>query len=202
MYLRIAVYLCAVIIAGLESPSPYSDGPPPAHTGGFGEPTCHRCHGDQHLNQAETVLFVELPEQYEPGTSYRVTIRLGRAGMKAAGFQVSARIADGDLAGNQAGHFESLQEDVRIVSSETPAVEYASHTRVKKPKGDGEARWVLEWLAPDHVGPVVFHVAANAANDDDSEFGDHIVTSHFISVPTGQGSNENRIGTDTNRGKP
>ena len=38
------------------------------------------------------------------------------------------------------------------------------------------ASWTIAWISPTTGGSVAFHVAANAANDDASEFGDFIYT--------------------------
>ncbi len=39
------------------------------------------------------------------------------------------------------------------------------------------AHWRIRWTAPAHPrGAVVFHLAANAANDDESPLGDFIYT--------------------------
>jgi hypothetical protein len=43
--------------------------------------------------------------------------------------------------------------------------------------GAGGRRWWFRWTAPERVqGDVVIHVAGNAANDDNSPFGDFIYT--------------------------
>ncbi|HEX9611604.1 MAG TPA: choice-of-anchor V domain-containing protein, partial [Gemmatimonadales bacterium] len=47
----------------------------------------------------------------------------------------------------------------------------------------GTGRWTFRWTAPD-AGAVAFHVAANAANDDDSPLGDFIYT-HMMRVLAG-----------------
>jgi hypothetical protein len=67
----------------------------------------------------------------------------------------------------------------RVAITTAREVSYIHHvqesTAVVAP---GVVRWELIWTAPGDVrGPVVFHVAANAANDDDSELGDLIITS-------------------------
>jgi hypothetical protein len=75
-------------------------GAPPGTTGGFGEPTCMQCHFDGELNAAGGSLDVDgLPERYTPGETYRLIVRLRHAGTAAAGFQLSARTADGAQAG-------------------------------------------------------------------------------------------------------
>ncbi len=53
---------------------------------------------------------------------------------------------------------------------------YAEHTRAgSQRRTTGGLAWAVEWLAPAAAtGPVVFHVAANAANGDESPLGDFV----------------------------
>src|SRR2546428_12664528 len=70
------------------------DGPPVAHTGGFGEPTCPACHQDEPLNAPDGSLRVEgLPRRYEPGRAYMPSGVLRRAGIARARFALSTRVA-------------------------------------------------------------------------------------------------------------
>lgn len=172
----------------------HADGPPPGHTGGFGEPSCHRCHFDRPVNASGADVDVTgLPDAYRPGRSYRLEVRLRGAELERGGFQLSARCAGAGHAGRQAGVLEGDGSRVEIVEGTgepyrgAENVEYARHTATgTKPTAPGEASWSVRWRAPrgrggDGVGPpagecgaVAVHVAANAANGDDSEFGDRI----------------------------
>lgn len=153
----------------------YVDGPPPAHTGGFGEPTCQVCHFDGGLNEPGGLLLVEgLPDRYEPGAVYDLEVVLARRDLERGGFQLGARFAEGARAGQQAGTFLPVGE--RVVVDTAGGVEYLRHTRAgTAPVSPDSLRWAVAWQAPDvGAGPVAFHLAANAANGDDSEFGDFI----------------------------
>jgi len=164
-------------------PAVYPEQPPVAHTGGFGEPTCHRCHFDQPLNAPGGALTLGgIPEAYVPGERYRVTVRLARAGVRRGGFQVSARFADG----RQAGSFEPIDDRVTVVWEDSTAVAYAQHTLAgTRLAGADTARWFVLWTPPDSAGAdVVFHAAANAANDDDSELGDRVYAGEWVSRHT------------------
>ncbi|HEY3279815.1 MAG TPA: choice-of-anchor V domain-containing protein [Gemmatimonadales bacterium] len=164
----------------------YKDGPPPAHTGGFGEPTCRQCHADAELNDSGgSLLLGGLPGAYEPGRSYDVTVTLRRAGMLRAGFQLAARYAAGDRTGTQAGMLVPADRRTKVLRDTLSGVLYAEHSLVGTTvtAGGDSARWVLRWTAPGTShGPVVLHVAANAANDDDSPFGDFIYA-RAVQVP-------------------
>lgn len=158
----------------------YRDGPPPAHTGGFGEPTCRACHFDAPLNAPGGRLALDgLPPAYEGGRTYRLTVHLLRPGMRAGGFELAARVA---ATGRQAGAFHPLDDRVQAPPD---SVVYARHTRAgSRLAVPDTARWALLWQAPPAAaGPVVFHLAANAANDDDSEFGDVIYTTRRTLPP-------------------
>jgi len=155
----------------------YMDGPPPGHTGGFDEPTCHACHFDQPVNAEGGWLAVEgVPARYRPNDVYAITILLTRPGMGRGGFQLAARFIEGDGAGRQAGTWRVPPAGMQIASAEDSLVQYLGHAL------DGTAltapdtvRWELAWQAPpEGSGMVVFHLGANAANDDASEFGDYI----------------------------
>ncbi len=175
------------VTLGHAGTNTYSEGAPPAHTGGFGEPTCHRCHFDQTVNDPAGSLRLDgLPEAYAPGGRYNLSIHLQRAGLRKAGFQLASRFAAGPRPGEQAGHLRALDDRVAVSGGARSAIEYAHHTRdgsVLDPTG--AARWSFEWTAPDseEETAVVFHLAANASNDDDSEFGDFIYTASYRIPP-------------------
>ena len=152
----------------------YRTGPPAGHTGGFGEPTCTVCHwDDQGVERTPRALTVEVPERYEPGATYDVRVRLRDPALKVAGFQLSARFADGARAGSQAGVLGAPDSSVLVVTT-GEGISYASHADAGTlPSADGRASWTVRWTAP-REGAVLFHVAANAGNDDASELGDRI----------------------------
>ncbi len=155
----------------------YADRPPAAHTGGFGEPTCHACHFDQPLDDPAGTLALEgVPSDYTSEESYRLTLLLTRAEMARGGFQLAARFADGERAGQQAGTLRALDERVQV--TEEGGILYAHQTRMGTSLDAADTgRWTLEWTPPEKgSGAVVFHLVANAANGDDSEFGDFIYT--------------------------
>ena len=153
--------------------------PPPAHTGGFGEPTCESCHMGNALNDpAGAVELRGVPAAgYEPGRAYRVTVLVRRAGMGAGGFEVAARgLASAD-SGRTAGTWRALDERVAITTQ--GGVAYAHHTELGAEPSADSASWTLEWTAPSTPGRVVFHVAANAANGDRSQFDDYVYARGF-----------------------
>ena len=166
----------------------YLDGPPPSATGGFGEESCHQCHFDNEPNLPGGSLAIQgLPDGYVPGRRYPLTVTLAREGMSAAGFQLAARVVEGGVEGaegRKAGVPQSMDERAKIVYVADKDAEYAQHTeRGASLTGPAVASWQLEWTAPDRPGPVLVHVAGNAAKGDQSEFGDFIYTRELRIIP-------------------
>lgn len=165
----------------------HPDRPPPGHTGGFGEPTCQACHFDGPLNAEGGALRLEgVPATWEPGRTYRITVTVARPEMQRAGFQLAARWADGPVAGSQAGALRPVDDRAEATEAGSPRVAYLHHTPVGTAlTAPDTARWVLEWVAPEEGegGDVAFHLTANAADDDESPFGDFI---YATSLTTGR----------------
>lgn len=161
---------------------PFSlDGPPPGHTGGFGEPTCRACHSDSGLNEAGGDLSLTgAPARYEPGRTYDLEVNLRRAGMQRAGFQLAARFAAGAAAGTPAGLLSPRDARTKVVWDTVSRVGYIEHTAAGTALVGDAGRWTLRWTAPAATaerrggGSVSFNLAANAADDDSSPLGDFI----------------------------
>lgn len=163
--------------------SGYADGAPAGFSGGFGEPSCHACHFDSDPDSGPGRLTIDgVPEQFAPGEQYRLIVTLARPEMAMGGFQLTARFErDGTQAGRLAPA-DGEQERVRVAEQE--GIHYASHTKAgTPPDADARAIWRLIWTAPSGDGPVVFHVAANAANGDGTAEGDFIHTASITTAP-------------------
>ena len=187
LYLSLAAHAPAPAVTTTHAGTAYADQPLPEHTGGFGEPTCHACHFAEPLNAPGGSLALEgVPPAYTPGATYRLTVRLRKPDMRRGGFQLAGRFADGSAAGQQAGTLRPVDaERVAITPAGSTAVQYAHHTLDGTALAHPDAaEWTLEWTPPDTArGPVVFHAAANAANDDASAFGDFVYTQQAQSRP-------------------
>lgn len=161
----------------LAAAAPYREGPPPAHTGGFGEPSCRSCHLDTPGADSARVLVAGLPERYAPGAVYDVVLTIAGASLAAGGFQLAVRHEDGSAAGTLA----ALDERVRIITER--AVPYAQHTGGSAfPVSADTVRWQVRWTAPNSGSAAIFHIATNAANDDDSPLGD-VITLRTLHIP-------------------
>lgn len=148
-------------------------------TGGFGEETCRSCHFDYDLNPDGGSLSVTgIPEKVSAGEEVNIQIAVKREELGAAGFQLSARYKDG----TQAGQFFVEGDNRIMVSDDTPdSLQYVQHSSEgTNPSGGNKNSWTVRWQAPNSIeGPVIFNIAANAANGDQSEFGDYVYAKEF-----------------------
>ena len=120
-----------------------------------------------------------VPDAYQPGRSYDLEVVLRRAGMLRGGFELSARFKGQGMfpGGQQAGTLTPADGRTAVVWDTTRHVAYIEHTVSGSALVDSVGRWRFRWTAPPTAaGAVVLHVAANAANDDDSPLGDYIYT--------------------------
>ncbi|HUF09778.1 MAG TPA: choice-of-anchor V domain-containing protein [Rhodothermales bacterium] len=157
----------------------YRDGPPVHYTGGYGEPTCHVCHFDGMLNSPDAnARAIDVPSTFVSDSTYPITVVVSKAALGAAGFSMSSRFR----SGAQAGSFLATDERATVESGPT-GVQFAMHTLDgSDPVAPDSTAWTLAWTAPSEADTVFFHVAANAANGDDSEFGDLIETVSYFSL--------------------
>lgn len=169
----------ALVLAVATRASGYAEGAPAGFSGGFSEQSCHACHFDAEPDSGPGRVVIEgLPERFAPGRRYRLTITLTRAGMKRGGFQLTARFREG---GTQAGSLAPAEGDeTRVRLDVQGGIEYLGQRREgAAPVAAGRAAWRLLWTAPASTHAVVFHVAANAANGDDTAEGDYV---HSLAV--------------------
>ena len=160
----------------------FIDGPPLGVTGAFGEASCHQCHFDGDLNaHGGNVEIKGVPDTFEAGKRYLMTVTLSHEGLKAGGFQLAARFADGDHKGRSAGELRSKDTRTRVAASGRGDARYVQHAKQgTAPATAGAATWELEWIAPESGGRVAFHAAAVAADGDISPFGDFVYLRELI----------------------
>lgn len=165
----------------------YKTAPPAGHTGGFGEPTCHACHADYDANEpGGSVSVLGFPDAYVAGTVYDLTVRVRSGGLGRGGFQLAIRFADGGEQGRNAGALVTTDARSGVSTAGKTGVQYAQHVIAGvEPLWTDSTEWTLRWTAPRTGGRVLLHVAANASNFDDSEYGDHIYSDSIASSPAG-----------------
>ncbi len=162
----------------------HADGPPVAHTGGFGEPTCQECHMGGELNSPGGILgIVGMPPRYAPGTRYEISVVLQSEDMTFAGFQGAVRFADGGARGAQAGDIDPGDPRVAVVIDQLTSIQYVQHAAAEDHVDPGGVvTWTFAWTAPDARDAVMLHVAANSANGDDSPLLDLVYTTEAFSA--------------------
>jgi hypothetical protein len=158
----------------------YTAGPPPASSGGFGEPTCTRCHNSYELNAGKAsglgdVIISGLPRQYEPGKTYAIKVEITHIQDRTNwGFQVAARVKD---TGAQAGDLKKVDGNTQVVLEK--GIQYIEHTS----EGIFNNVYEFTWTAPSMaVGDVIFNAAGNAADGSGDPSGDYIY-SGSVTVP-------------------
>lgn len=146
--------LAAILLAaGLPAASlAYPDGPPWGHAGVDGGEDCTACHFQWDAVQASEQIVIDgLPARYEAGACYDLVVQVLDSG-DTNGFELAAT----------GGRFEAADATTQTNGG-------AAHSVAT---GDS---WTVRWTAPDDPdAPVRFWLAVNAANGDDSEFGDRI----------------------------
>jgi len=174
----------SLLVLGPVAIVAFSDGPDAAFTGGFGEPTCLECHDDHAMNDASGKMNLSgIPEMYTPGREYTITVTLARPELARAGFQLAARFDEGSSAGMSAGVLRASDLRTQLIEGTGGRVTYIEHTLAgSRVEPAGTAEWTFGWTAPATGGPVIFHAAGNASNNDRSALGDFIYMTSAHSV--------------------
>jgi hypothetical protein len=185
---RAAAVAAALVLATTAMVTPaqaLSTGPQPGVTGVpaggelAAEMTCVQCHATFTLNPDDRgALAIEgLPERWEPGRSYELTVRLTDTAPESLrwGFQATAVFVD-DLQG--AGTFEPADQRTQVVDGLAGRA-YIEHSYYGTDPGTaGGASWSFRWTAPDSGTDsgtdIAIFAAGNAANVNGSQEGDRI----------------------------
>jgi hypothetical protein len=161
-----------------------SSNPDARLTGGFGESACQQCHKGYPLNEGRlrggSFEIIGLPEKYELGKSYTLTLQIAHPGQLRWGFEFSARSADNGI---QAARL--IPADTRTQVKEAGGVSYITHARQEtaKPSPD-RANFSFIWVAPEKsAGMILFNAAGNAADGNNEPTGDFVYTAGGFSVP-------------------
>jgi len=166
---RVFLVLVTIIVAAftLNAAHAIPDGAPWGAANPAAEQNCATCHfGADPVYDSAALVIDGLPANPAPGANYELEIIFKDPDIVIAGFQLFAQAGD-----QQAGTLVSSVADVEFIGAAI---------RSTAPLGsDTVVSWTIEWRAPDVItSPIVFYVAASAANDDGSPFGDTI---HFRS---------------------
>lgn len=120
--------------------------------------SCASCHYDFEPVLESTALTLDgLPDRPRPGKSYALTIAFAPESAEASGFQLIAT----------AGRLSAEAPDIESENNASRSTEVRTE--------DDPLTWQVDWQAPDALNePIVFYLAASAANHDQSPFGDQI----------------------------
>ena len=167
MRIAAGVFSAAVAALGYQAARAFPDGAPWGAADPDATENCGTCHFDGEPARDSKALAVSgLPENLSADTLYDLVVTFENPGGVAAGFQMIA------WAGHSpAGQFTPQATDLETVGA---AVRSTEPTR-----SDGPVSWAVRWRTPATIDSTVrIHVAATAANDDQSPLGDSI---HFRS---------------------
>ncbi len=149
-----------------------SAGAPAGVSGAPGESTCVTCHTGGAVNSGPgRVRIVTESSTYAPGQKNRLTVAIEDPNARAWGFLLSAR----NDAGASAGVFASV--DTFTEAFRESQRQWSTHTVAGLRRNTtGNVTFQIDWTPPEASGPVVFYVAANAANANGQPTGDRIYT--------------------------
>lgn len=185
--MRVSTKVVAAVSVGLLPVILYSyaSGPDPRYTGAPGDQTCARsgCHMGTALNGGggSVQLTSSAGQTYTPGQQQTFTMTITDSRARVYGFQMSARL-DSNPSNGQAGTFTPGSQQIVICDSgsirgasgcpSSRPVEFIEHSR---PFSTNTVN--VTWTAPGSAaGTVTIYVAANAANGNGDDTGDHIYT--------------------------
>ena len=159
--------------------APHEGGAPAGRAGAPGESSCFECHNDLELNEPEGRLVISgVPDTWDPGRPYVLTVMLESEGMVRAGFQATA----------SAGSLRPVDGRVAAVP-DSLGRPYVGHAPGRTIPDSGERTiWTLEWVAPEAGGGALhIYAAANSANGDNSPLGDFVYTTSAEVLPADPG---------------
>jgi len=162
-----AVLVFALLVFTWNAAPAFPDGAPWGAANPGADQNCATCHFDAGPILDSAALAIEgLPLRPAPGTKYELRLTFDDPDTVVAGFQLFAQMAN-----QQAGAFASSAANVEFIGSAI-----RSTTPANNESGNS---WDFEWHTPAEIeSPIIFYIAASAANDDGSPFGDTI---HFRS---------------------
>jgi uncharacterized protein (TIGR03437 family) len=190
----------------------HSAGPDAGKAGVPGESNCTQaqCHVGTALNGAGgSVRATFATGTYVPGVKQHLVVTVSDPTARSWGFQLTARLSSDPKA--QAGSFTSTDQFTGVVcdgasldpnqeafldfgqNQNCPAAQplaYVEHTLTGSSRiQSGSMTYEFDWTPPaTDAGNVTVYVAANAANGNGKETGDHIYTATYSLTPESPGS--------------
>ncbi|MDX1405781.1 MAG: choice-of-anchor V domain-containing protein [Woeseiaceae bacterium] len=157
----------SLVIAGaafmMSAALAFPDGAPWGAANPATEQHCASCHfGSDAVYQSPALRIEGMPSTISAGKSYPLTIVFDDPQMATAGFQLIVHAVNG-----QGGRLSSTDPNTEFLGA-------AIRSIATQKSGPG-AYWNVEWQAPpEWQSAIRFYLAATAANDDGSPFGDTV----------------------------
>ena len=172
----------------------YATGPDPRHTSAPGDDpracATSGCHTGTALNGGggNVVVNFQNGHTYTPGAQQTFTIVITDSRARVYGFQMTARL-ESNLSNGQAGDFTPGTQQIVLCDNgsqkgtrgcpSNASVEFIEHSSPFRTNTIS-----VQWTAPPtNVGNVHIYVAANAANGDGNNTGDHIYAANYTLTP-------------------
>ncbi len=180
------------------------NGADPRLTGAPGESTCTSCHSGTALNGGPGSVKVVLSgaATYTPGVTQRISVQVSDPNQRRWGFEFTARLVS-NLTGGQAGDLASIDSNTRVMCSNgrtkpcatSSPIQFITHTLAGTRSGTtGGVSFDFDWTPPaTDQGNVRFYVAANAANNSNTDSGDRIYTTTLELTPAAAAVNKPAI---------
>lgn len=167
----------AVVAVAATTALAYPSGAPTGTTAAPGEDSCTRCHGGVLNDSAGSIAITGVPDVYEPGRQYTLTVKLSHATARSWGFQLTA------LDGNNHGVGTFAATDTAHTRMLNGGGAFSGRTYIDSSSGgafdgqSGSATWQVAWTAPaNDKGRITFYAAGLAANNNGSASGDSTYT--------------------------
>ena len=189
----------SVVLVGAAMLYAFATGPDPRYTGAPGDDklACtDACHTGAPLNGGGGKVEVQFAngQTYIPGVAQTLTIVITDGVAKVYGFQMTARL-DSDQINGQAGDFTAGAQQIVLCNDGSlkgnsgcranAAVQFIEHNLPFKSN-----TIAVNWTPPTtNVGNVHIYIAANAANGDATNQGDHIYTANYTLTPASTSGN-------------
>jgi uncharacterized protein (TIGR03437 family) len=172
----------------------YATGPDPRHTAAPGDDpkacATSGCHTGTALNGGGGNVVVNFPNgmTYTPGAQQTFTIVITDSRARVYGFQMTARL-ESNLTNGQAGDYTAGTQQIVLCDNGSLKGSRGCPTNVPVQFIEHSSPFStntisVQWTAPSsNVGNVHIYVAANAANGDGNNTGDHIYTANYVLTP-------------------
>ena len=188
------IWMASVVLPGIAFG--YAEGPLPGYAGVPGElGTCSECHSGGAGTGHVSIAFSG-GTSYTPGVTQQLTVTVVDSAQRRWGFELASRLAsspstqEGAFTAGTDGYTQvicadsNFDESLSCPSSAFP-LEYIEQTSLGTQDGTaGSGSFTFTWTPPaGSIGKITFYIAANAANGDGTDEGDHIYTNIYTLTP-------------------